>query len=67
MPFTRIAEAAARLAPTSRYPALLTTVGEFGRHSFVTIDRAREELGYAPVRSLFEGIVEALQESNPAG
>ncbi|MFT7622800.1 MAG: nucleoside-diphosphate-sugar epimerase [Myxococcota bacterium] len=60
IPVCRIAELAARAPLGGRNPALLTTVGEFGRHSFATIDKARTVLGYRPGRSLAEGVAEAL-------
>ena len=43
-------------------PAMLTTAGEFARHSFCSIRRAADELGYAPRRTLAAGIREAVVE-----
>jgi len=48
-------------------PAMLTTAGEFARHSFCAIDRAAAELGYAPRRTLEDGIREAVAQRRARG
>ena len=64
----RICEGAARAVDRAGWHApTLTMAGEFGRHTFCRIDRAREMLGYAPTRSLSEGIREAIDEARAAG
>ena len=59
----RVAAQVARAMEVSGLnPAMLTTAGEFARHSFCSITRAADELGYAPRRTLAEGIREAVAE-----
>lgn len=44
-------------------PSFLTTMGEYGRHSFCTIAAARSELGYEPRRTLNDGLREVVTET----
>ncbi len=42
------------------HSSLASMIGEFGHNVFCSIERARNELGYAPKRGLRQGIVDAL-------
>ena len=59
----RGAATAARLgARMGLNPSFLTTVGEYGQHSFCTISRAETELEYRPLRSLSDGMRDAVND-----
>jgi nucleoside-diphosphate-sugar epimerase len=49
---------------TTLHLGLPTMISEFGKHSYCAIEKARNELGYAPSRTLADGIRDAVRDLN---